>query len=56
MTDFNNQVVFVPPKLNEPKLLVLAILKIAVEEGPANTPLLKAYLKRAAELAETIKN
>lgn len=42
--------------LDETKLLVLAILKIAVEKGPADTVLLKAYLKRAAELADRIKD
>lgn len=45
-----------PPVLNEPKLLILAILKIAVEKGPGDTALLKAYVKRAAELATQLKD
>ncbi len=43
-------------ELDETKLLVLAILKAAVEQGGADTALLKAYVKRAAELAERIKD
>ena len=41
--------------IDEAKILVLQLCKIAAEKGGSDTKLLKEYVKRAAELAATLK-
>ena len=44
------------PPIDEDKALILHYCRIAAEKGAADTVLLKAYVKRAAELAATLKD